>query len=311
MLCIIIIVYIDIMKTTIYEWENQFQRLEGAYATETVKCYLVDVKIFISWCQDQRLNSLPADVATIRAFLESQAPHFSVSTIQRRLYAIRKIHRLLHLPDPTLDEDIRLALRRIKRAKFERPKQAKGITREYLDAFLGAQPATPIGLRDRAMISLGYDLLARRSELVALHTSDIEFRIDGTLRVLIRRSKSDPYGRGRLAFTSNRTAWLVKEWLDWRGLHIEPLFCPIYQNKAINRALSATSVTFLIKDAAKQAGLSDAEINAFSGHSLRVGAAQDLLILGHDIAAIMRAGGWKSINALGRYLELAEHNVWL
>ncbi len=42
---------------------------------------------------------------------------------------------------------------------------------------------------------------------------------------------------------------------------------------------------------------------AFSGHSPRVGA-------GFDAAAIMRAGGWKSINVLGRYLEFAEHNVW-
>ena len=52
------------------------------------------------------------------------------------------------------------------------------------------------------------------------------------------------------------------------------------------------------------------DVRAFSGHSLRVGAAQDLLCAGFDTAAIMRAGGWKSINVLGRYLEFAEHNVW-
>lgn len=44
---------------------------------------------------------------------------------------------------------------------------------------------------------------------------------------------------------------------------------------------------------------------------MRVGAAQDLLCAGHDIGAIMRAGGWKSIEVLGRYLETAEHNVWV
>ena len=43
---------------------------------------------------------------------------------------------------------------------------------------------------------------------------------------------------------------------------------------------------------------------------MRVGAVQDLLCAGYDAAAIMRAGGWKSVNVLGRYLELAEHNVW-
>ena len=51
-------------------------------------------------------------------------------------------------------------------------------------------------------------------------------------------------------------------------------------------------------------------VGEFSGYSLRVGAAQDLLRKGFDTAAIMRAGGWKSVNKLSRYLEKAEHNVW-
>lgn len=49
----------------------------------------------------------------------------------------------------------------------------------------------------------------------------------------------------------------------------------------------------------------------FSGHSMRVGAAQDLLCAGYDTAAIMRAGGWKSVDVLARYLEAADHNVWV
>jgi hypothetical protein len=43
---------------------------------------------------------------------------------------------------------------------------------------------------------------------------------------------------------------------------------------------------------------------------MRVGAAQDLLTRGFDTSVIMRAGGWKSINILARYLEQADHNVW-
>ena len=91
------------------------------------------------------------------------------------------------------------------------------MTRGHLDKCLAAQPDTPWGLRNRAMISLGYDLLTRRSELVALQTSDIEFREDDTLRVLIRRSKADPFGMGRIAFSSKRSADLIGAWLAWRG----------------------------------------------------------------------------------------------
>ena len=160
------------------------------------------------------------------------------------------------------------------------------------------------------MISLGYDLLTRRSELVALRCSDIEMRSDGTLRAIIRRSKSDPFGMGRIAFGSHRSARLVEEWLTWRGPDIKPLFCPIYQGKPIDRTLGTTSVKEMIKAAVAAAGVSTEEVSAYSGHSLRVGAAQDLLCDGFDTAAIMRAGGWKSVNVLGRYLEFAEHNVW-
>ena len=89
------------------------------------------------------------------------------------------------------------------------------------------------------------------------------------------------------------------------------LFCPIYHGKALERSLSTCSVKNLVKTAAKEAGLTPEETDNFSGHSLRVGAAQDLLCAGYDTAAIMRAGGWKSADMLARYLEKAEHNVWV
>ena len=292
------------------DWRAEFKRLEGAYAPATLKSYQTDVRIFVTWCEARGLSALPADVPTVCAFLEDQVATLCPSSVRRRLYAIRKVHRLLRLPDPTWDEEINLTLRRIRRAKLNRPKQAKGMTRRYLDRCLAAQPDTPWGLRNRAMISLGYDLLTRRSELVALRSDDLEFRSDGTLRVIIRRSKADPFGMGRIAFSSGHTAQLVRDWLAWRGSDVEPLFCAIYQGKPINRPLGTTKVKLIIKEAAAVAGMSPKDVAAFSGHSLRVGAAQDLLCAGFDTAAIMRAGGWKSVNVLGRYLEFAEHNVW-
>jgi len=274
------------------------------------KVYLADVEAFETWCAGRDTLPFPADVATVCRFLEDQGKTMAPSTVRRRLYAIRKVHRLLRLPDPTLDEDINLSLRRVRRSKAIRPKQAKGLTRDYLDRFLATQPDSPRGLRNRAMLSLGYELLTRRSELVALRTDDLEERSDGTFRVLIRRSKADPFGAGRIAFTSRQTADLLRAWLELRGPDIEWLFCPVYQGRPVNRDLSTTTVKRLVKQAAERAGLDLADIAAFSGHSMRVGAAQDLLTRGFDTAAIMPAGGWKSINVLARYLEQAEHNVW-
>jgi integrase/recombinase XerD len=296
--------------TTTPDWRAEFKRLEGAYAPATIKAYYIDVGDFEKWCAAKNVAMLPASPSTVCTYLEDIAPYLAVASVRRRLYAISRCHQLLRLPDPSRDEDVRLSIRRIMRAKHCRPQQAKGLTQEYLTKFLEVQPDTPWGLRNRALISLGYDILARRSELVALMTDDIEERHDGTLRLIIRRSKNDPFGMGRLAFTSKRSRDLVAEWLAWRGPYIEPLFCGIYQNRAINRALSADSVKLIIKHSARECGLEAVEAEAFSAHSLRVGAAQDLLRNGHDTAAIMRAGGWKSIEVLARYLEFAEHNVW-
>jgi integrase/recombinase XerD len=302
--------YIKERTETIYDWRTELKRLDGAYAPATLKSYRADIEIFENWCQSQNIKPFPANVEAVCRFLEEQAPGKAPSTVRRRLYAIRKAHRLLRLPDPTYDEDINITLRRVRRAKHARLKQAKGLTKKYLEAFLDVQPDGPVGLRNKAMLALGYELLTRRAELVALNTDDAEFRDDGTLRVLIRRSKADPFGEGRLAFTSTKTARYVRDWLDWRGPYIRPLFCPIYQGKALQRSLSSTTVKALIKNSAMAIGLERSEVDRFSGHSLRVGAAQDLLCAGFDTAAIMRAGGWKSVNVLSRYLEKAEHNVW-
>jgi site-specific recombinase XerD len=106
--------------------------LDGAFAPSTVKSYLTDVRLFVEWCEARGLEGLPAEVDTVCAFLDEEAKALCPLSVRRRLYAIRKVHRLLRLPDRTWDEAISITLRRIRRAKLNPPKQAKGMTRDYL-----------------------------------------------------------------------------------------------------------------------------------------------------------------------------------
>lgn len=297
--------------STKHDWRPELKRLEGAYAPSTMKSYRVNVEIFVSWCELRQFTAFPATEETIAGFLEDQSLTCSISTIKQRLYAIRKFHRLLVLEDATSSEEINLVLRRIRRRKSHRPNQAKALNQNHRDRFLSAQPDTPWGLRDKAIIALGYDILARRSELVALQTNDVVFREDGTARITIRRSKSDQFGSGRVAFTSGETATLLTDWLSWHSDASEYLFCPIHQYIPLDRGLNPSAIKRVIKKAAILANFDQKDVAAFSGHSMRVGAAQDLLCAGHETIAIMRAGGWKSTNVLARYLEYAEHNVWV
>lgn len=171
----------EFIKQT-HDWRSEFKRLDGAYAPSKMRNYRSDVEAFGAWCFAVGGTAFPATVATACEFLEDQGRHRAPASVRRRLYAIRKVHALLRLPDPTSDEDINLTFRRINRRNAVRPKQAKALTRDYLDRFLATEPDTPWGLRNRAMLSLGYELLTRRSGLVALRTTDIETASDGTLR---------------------------------------------------------------------------------------------------------------------------------
>ena len=176
---------------------------------------------------------------------------------------------------------------------------------------IATQPETLAGVRNRALLSLGYDFLARRSELVALQNSDIQFTSDGALRGTIRKSKTDQFGRGRLVFGSERSAKLMRKWLRRKPKDIQPIFCAINHGRCLDRPICDRNVNDIIKRGVVKVKRferpSDLEV---SGHSLRVGAAQDLLIKGFDLAAIMRAGGWSSPRTVSRYLRFSEHNIW-
>ncbi len=197
---------------------------------------------------------------------------------------------------------MRLALRRLARNNASRPKQSLGMTFAILERILAALPKTIAGRRDAALISVGYDALARSYELVSLTVSDLR---DDFTSVSIRRSKNDQGGVGRLAHLSPRSSALLKEWLCSRGRMDGPLFQGLHTRRPSGTALHTSSIRRIVKRAAKLAGLPQAEIDGLSGHSMRVGAAQDMLVAGLNHIAIMQAGGWSSIDVVARYVENA------
>jgi integrase len=237
--------------------------------------------------------------------------NYSYSTIRRRLSALRRLNGLLGFEDQTFTEDVYLAIRKLKRAKSTEQRQAVGINEDLLTKMIEAQPETLIGKRNKLLLSLGYDFLARRSELAAIRNEDLTLTLEGGLKGIIRRSKTDQYGRGRLVFGSERSAKLLKKWLRLKPKKILPVFCAINHGRCLDRAICDRQVNEIIKQGLVRVKRyprpSDLEV---SGHSLRVGAAQDLLVKGHDMAAIMRAGGWSEPTTVARYLRFAQHNIW-
>ena len=288
-----------------------FSKLAGAYAPNTLKSYYADARSFVDWCNQRKVQPFPLTSETICHFIESLQTDYSYSSIRRRISALRRLNKLLGFEDQTHTEEVYIAIRRLKRTKCLEQRQAAGINHDILIRMINAQPDTLAGTRNKALLSLGYDFLARRSELVAIQNKDLKFTTDGALTGLIRKSKTDQYGRGRLVFGSDRSAKLVRRWLRLKPKEIEPLFCAINHGRFLDRPICDRNVNDIIKRSViKVKGYdrpSDLEV---SGHSLRVGAAQDLLIKGYDLAAIMRAGGWSDPSTVSRYLRFSQHNIW-
>ena len=291
--------------------DRVLERLEGAYAPNTLRSYYVDATAFVDWCEEQNIEAFPITSATLRSYIEFMKLTLRYSTIRRRISSLRRLNALLGYDDETQTEEIYLTIRRLKREKLIEQRQAVGINQDLLIKMIAAQPETLAGIRNRALLSVGYDFLARRSELVALRTTDIRFTNDGALKGTIRKSKTDQYGRGRLVFGSERSAKLVRKWLRHKPKEIHSIFCAINHGRCVDKPICDRNVNDIIKRGVIKVKCcerpSDLEV---SGHSLRVGAAQDLLIKGYDLAAIMRAGGWSNPCTVSRYLRFSQHNIW-
>lgn len=245
----------------------------------------------------------PTDPETIAAFVIEQAETQASSTIKRRLAALNKIHRLLRLDNSVDDEEVRLALRRAYRQKQSRPRQAKRLTSDIRDKLLDACLNDLSGKRNKAIISVGYDTLARRSELINVDFDDITILPDEFGQIIIRREKNDQLGMGRIASITPHTVETINQWLQAANVSEGRIFRSLKNQKISSSRIHPSSINRILKQAATSAKLDKNIINSLSGQSMRVGAAQDMMANGIQLMSIMAAGRWKTINVVARYVE--------
>jgi integrase len=165
-------------------------------------------------------------------------------------------------------------------------------------------PPGLLGMRDRALITLGFAGGFRRSELVALDVADIVF-VDEGLQALVRRSKTDQDGQGLLkviAYGSGPATCPVRslqDWLELATIGEGPIFRPLDRHGRVHdRRLTPHAVAVVVKRAAAKVGLPE---EMFSGHSLRAGFVTEAKKNGADDAAIMDQTGHKSLAMVHRY----------
>lgn len=292
------------------EWHKALERLAGAYSPHTLRSYGSDFACFANWSLAHGESPLPASPHLVARYLDAEASRLKPSTLKRRLCGIRKIHRLTDHPDPTNDVEVDLAFRRARRLKPSRPDQALGLTSALKDKLLEACSDDLAGLRDKVAIAVGFDTLCRRGELVTINIEDLTLNGNGRYDVLVRRAKNDPEGAGRTAKLSTDTTAIVQQWLDRTGFTSGPLLRGVYQGHVQAAHLQPLTIARILKRASLRAGFEEGSRRRVRGHSLRVGGAQQLTLNGHSLLIIMRAGGWKTMNVVARYIEHLDIDVW-
>ena len=302
---------------TLVEWKSNELALAEvadqarAYAAasrskNTLRAYRADLDHFGAWCQKRGLSSLPADPTTVTLYVADMADTFKPSTIGRRLVSIAQAHKAAGHPSPTTDERVRLVNAGIRRVHGVAPRQVRPVVTEDLRKMVSTCGSDAAGVRDRALLLIGFAAALRRSELVALDATDVEYTHDGLI-VTVRRSKTDQEGAGRkvgVPYGSNPATCPVRAWKAWverAGITEGPLFRAIdrHGNVAANR-LGDRGVALVVKRSAERAGINP---DAVSGHSLRAGLATSAAAAGVSERAIAATTGHKSMTVLRTYIR--------
>lgn len=276
---------------------------KGAFSENTERAVRSDVEIFTDWCEARGRTALPATTDTVVSYIDAMAQIRAPATVRRYVFSIATLHKAVQLQDPLKRTRVKLALQRMHRKHGRRQEQVRGLTWPLRERMLQACGNRLIDDRNQALLAVAYDTLLRRSELVALEVSDLLVEMDGSGTLLVRRGKTDPTGEGALQYLAPDTVRLVQVWLKRSGVFQGRLFRSLRKDGQVGIKLDDSQVPRIYKAMARAAGLGDDVVENLSGHSARVGAAQDMIACGIELPAILQAGRWKSTAMVHRYGE--------
>lgn len=293
-----------------------------AKADTTRRAYRAGVRAWCEWCHRHALPCLPADPADVVAFLAAERGRgLSVTTVELRRAAIRYLHFIAGCPVPTAEAQVAetvSGMRRHAADQGELPAKKLAATADLLRDILRVIPDDLAGLRDRAILLLGFAGALRRAELAAVEVKHLEARERG-LRLTLPRSKGErsgrvvtvaiPYGRTELC-----PVRAVRRWREAAGIADGALFRRIWlppsagggpppSPRVGTEAIDPGTVGRIVKKRAAAAGF-DGEL--FGGHSLKRGALTTGMDQGVHPTRLKQLGRHKSNAVLDEYLQFGD-----
>ncbi len=260
--------------------------------------------MFQGFCEGAGLEFFPAAPMTIRRFIErcielGKKP----ATIRRYVATIARAHLAAGLTSPCASEPVRLALKEMGLKTEARQRQALALGWKEIKEFIETAGDGLRADRERALLCVAYDTMARRSELVALNLEDVTFMPNGTGTILIRRSKTDREGQGATGYLSRETVKWLRLWLERAAIRESAIFRGLVGQNRVGERLHPDIIADVYKRVARWIQMPAKAIAHVSGHNIWIGATQDLLALNIDLASVMQTGRWKSTQMPMRYGE--------
>jgi integrase len=254
-----------------------------ALAPATRRAYRSHLRAWEAWCRARDLPALPAPPALVANHLAELAGKRAHSTLAGRLAAIIRAHRLLGLAFDAADAGLRETLSGIVRTHGRAPRrQAAPLRSADLLRLAASCGEDPRGLRDRALLLIGFAGAFRRGELTRIRCEDLAFAADG-VAIRVPRSKEDQQGVGAFVHIAANPApthcpvRALREWLAAAGITAGFVFRRVRHAAVLGTGpLSPEAVRLILRSRARDAGLPGTVLASLSPHSLRTGCITTL-----------------------------------
>ena len=286
--------------------------IRGAKAPATLRAYRADFEDFTRFCREHNLPYLPATPTTVALYIADRASSLRSATITRRLTSITKAHQAAGFeasPSSSHHFVVSETLKGIRRSIGTAQQGKAPLLTSDIRRIVAACPEVLSGIRDRALVLVGFAGAFRRSELAAIDLTHLSFTEDG-LVIDLRRSKTDQEAAGRKVGIpigkkdATCPVRALRQWLANSGIIDGPVFRGVNRHGRLSRrGLHKDCVGWIEKRAASRAGLKPDPVG---GHSLRAGHVTQAAMNGVSERDIMRQTGHKSAEMLARYIRIGE-----
>ncbi|MYJ52152.1 MAG: tyrosine-type recombinase/integrase [Gammaproteobacteria bacterium] len=298
----------------ILEQEFSKDALRRAAQSENTRfAYQKGWQYFVSWCQRMGLEPLEARSDDIVGFLIAMACQqrpgggkpLALNTLKLFRSALNNRWQRMGLPSPAADRSVNEVLQGLKRMLGSKPRRVKAIREYQLLPMLNLCGGSLHGLRDAALLSLGFAAALRRSELCSLRTDDLQRKGTEQMIVTVQRSKTDLHGVGQnvavIEGESIRPIMHLERWLQASGISEGFVFQTLLRGGvASGRPLDSGDVARVVKRYTQKVGLEPSE---YSGHSLRAGFVTSAAVHNARIDKIMEITRHRNAETVLMYIR--------